>query len=312
VSAGARKRWRKPITEVRHWLEYVIIRALYLAFIALPLPVSRRVGAFLGDVIRIFDSRRRRTVASGNLKQAFPDLGDVQIDEIVRKVYRNLMISVVDSVKFLRHVMAGTHMELVDVVGFERLARSPLQTGVIFVTAHFGCWEVLGAVLTSVGYPASAIARPLGNPYLNTFLEKLRRVSFGAVLRKRGAMRQVLKMVASGANVGFLIDQDARREGIFVDFFGRPASTVTSVARLSLYTGAPVAFIYALPSEDRLHFTVELKDLIWPRRDAPRDEEITRITQRFTGDVAELVRENPDQWLWLHERWKTYPGKYSR
>jgi KDO2-lipid IV(A) lauroyltransferase len=112
--------------------------------------------------------------------------------------------------------------------------------------------------------------------------------------------------------VALLIDQDARREGIFVDFMGSPASTHTSVARLSLATGSPIAFVYSVPEPRGLRFRVEITDVVRPRPDADEDTEIFRMTQRLTSDLERVIRKYPEHWLWTQKRWKTYPGKFER
>lgn len=292
--------------------EYEAMRIVLAVVAALPWRTGRQLAVLVADLYRTVGSRTRRARAARNLKASFPDLTEQQIQRIVRDTYRNLAISLVDAFQFFRFIPGGTYMDFVEAKGFEQLAQRPPGTGVIFVTGHFGCWEILAAVGAAVGFPVCALFSPLNNPHLNAYVLKLRESALCKVISKRGTMRQVLGMIRAGTNVAFLIDQDARRDGIFVDFFGRPAATVGSVAKLSLYTGAPVGFVYVTRISDLPRFRVELKDVINPRQDARRQEETQRITQRFTKDLEEVIRESPEQWLWLHNRWKTYPGKYRK
>jgi KDO2-lipid IV(A) lauroyltransferase len=117
-------------------------------------------------------------------------------------------------------------------------------------------------------------------------------------------------LLKRGQNVGLLVDQDARKTGVFVDFFGRPASTTPTPARLAIYTGAPIAFVYARQVGRASRFRIVLADLIEPQQQGDPDAEVRRITQRLTSDLEREIRNAPEEWLWLHHRWKTYPGKY--
>jgi KDO2-lipid IV(A) lauroyltransferase len=123
-------------------------------------------------------------------------------------------------------------------------------------------------------------------------------------------MLQALRALRAGRNLAFLIDQDARRDGIFVDFLGKPASTTASPARLAYATGAPIAFMYARRLGRQSRFQIVIADVIWPRQDAEETGEVFRMTQRMSRDLEEVVTKWPTEWMWMHRRWKTYPGKY--
>jgi KDO2-lipid IV(A) lauroyltransferase len=183
---------------------------------------------------------------------------------------------------------------------------------VVFVTGHFGCWEVLGLSASALGLPVWTLGRMFDNVFAQRYVQQLREAAGQRMLPKEGVFRHMVRLVQNRRNVALLIDQDVRRHGIFVDFFGRPASTTPAAARIAVRTGAPVAFVYARRIPGRNRFRVVIADVVWPRRDSARSAEVKRITQRVTGDLEEVVRRWPEEWLWLHRRWETYPGKYRR
>jgi len=275
-------------------------------------PAARRLARALGDAVRAFDRPARKRRMFRDIHDAFPDFAPHQVRAVIRDAYRSLMVSVVDTLHFHRVNARGGGRALIDFLGTEPLQDPSRRTGVIFVTAHIGCWEVLGEAGTCLGYPVMSVARPLDNPLLDDYVREIRESAGQEIIPKDGALRHALSGLRSGRNLAFLIDQDARRKGVFVDFMGKPASTHVSVARLAISTGAPVAFVYCRRIEGQDRFAAVITDVIRPRPDAGRDEEVLRITQQLTRDLEDVVRRWPGDWLWMHDRWKTYPGKYER
>jgi len=296
---------------VREFLMYALVRSASSVVWALPWETARGLARLIAEVGCAVDRHRHKAVALENLRRAFPSLDEEARRRILRGVYRSLAESVVDSLNFLRLAGGGAD-EVLEMVGFEKLERLPRRTGVVFVTGHFGPWEVLGAGGPLGGYPVWSVARGFENRFIEAYVRRLRQGTGQRIIEKHGALRRVIRLVMNGQNVAFLMDQDARHGGIFVDFFGRPASTTPSPARVAIFTGAPVAFVYAQKVPGRPRFRAVLADLILPRPGADVGAETRRITQRLTRDLEELVRRHPEQWLWLHRRWKTYPGKYMR
>jgi KDO2-lipid IV(A) lauroyltransferase len=293
------------------WIEYIWVRAVALVVTVLPWSWARAIVRCLSHATRLVDRSARKSEAVQNLRLAFPGMSEREAKRIVRDVYVHLGEMVVDGVKFGRLCAKGRSREVLVLEGFEKLDGLPRESGLILVTGHYGWWELLGAACASIGYPVSTTMRERGNPLIRAYLNRLRGSTGQRLLDKNGGMRQVVRSLRAGDNVGFLVDQDARRRGIFVDFFGRPASTVTSPARLSVDIGCPIAFVYAERLADGRRFRITLGDLIMPDRTADRDTEVRRITERISRDLEEVVRRSPSLWLWLHRRWKTYPGKYK-
>lgn len=294
-----------------HWFQYLSVRVLEACFVWMPWRVGRWIARRFGDLGRLTDRPSRRDRVVYDLRQAFPDMGEQEARKTMRGVYRWLSESMFDFRKFARIADKGKAGELLDVVGGENVHIADMETGILFATGHIGAWEVLGLSGIEIGCPALVFARPRRNPMLEEYLLRLRKTTGQKLLPKHGAMRAAIKALKSGENLAALVDQDARRRGIFVEFFGRPASTVTSVARLSYFSGAPVVLIYAqrIPGGNR--FRVVIGKPIMPNRHAPLHDEVFRITQAFTSALEDAIRQSPCEWLWLHRRWKTFPGKHS-
>ena len=294
---------------VRNWGTYLLLRCLHAAIQALPWPWARAFARCLADGVRLLDRRERKRNTLRNLKLAFPELADREARVIVRDVYRHLAEAMADTIHLVRRASGGGWKQYLECEGFEKLAQAEDGLGIIFVSGHFGCWELVGLAAAEMGFPIWTVARPSRNPLLDDFVRSVRQATGQRILPQRGSMKAILRMLRSGGNAGFLIDQDSRRGGIFVDFFGRPASTVTSPARIAVSTGAPVAFVYAVRIGGSHRFRLVVSDVIFPRKGADKDQETFRITQRFTKDLEELIREAPSQWMWLHRRWHRSPRK---
>jgi KDO2-lipid IV(A) lauroyltransferase len=177
----------------------------------------------------------------------------------------------------------------------------------LILTAHLGNWEILCASHRLTTYGLSVVVRPLDATWLNGVAVRLRRRTGVEVIDKRGALRPVLAALRRGRLVGILMDQNAsRREGVFVDFFGRPASTSRSIALLAVRTGAPIVPIFTYRDANGDHRVV-----IRPALDAPSapdaDAAVVEMTARCTAEVERAIRESPEQWLWSHDRWRTRP-----
>jgi KDO2-lipid IV(A) lauroyltransferase len=177
----------------------------------------------------------------------------------------------------------------------------------LMLTAHLGNWEVLSVAHRLTPYGLSVVVRPLDAPWLDTVANRLRRRTGVETIDKRGALRPVLEALRRGRLIGILMDQNAaRREGVFVDFFGHPASTNRSIALLALRTGAPIVPIFARRETGGLHRVIIRPALAVP---ASNDGEtaLVELTARCTAEIERAIREAPEQWLWSHDRWRTRP-----
>jgi len=298
------------LRSVFYFLEYLAARVVIGAFQLMPLPLGRVIARAWSFCTWALDKRDRKQNAAENLRRAFPEMSEKEARRTVRRIYYHLADSVLDWLKLARLARRPGAERLFETVGREKLDALPPDRPIVFVTGHFGDWEALGIAASLMGYPIWAVGRSFANERLDRYINRLRGVTGQHVVSKHGATLQVFRVLAEGTNVALLIDQDARQHGIFVDYFGRPASTTDLAARLSLRSGSPAVFVCAHRLPGSFRFRIICGDLVWPDQEADPQEEVHRITQRLTSDLEEAVRQMPEQWLWLHRRWKTWPGKY--
>ena len=250
---------------------------------------------------------RLRRVGLFNLRLAFPDWSERQRHRVLRGLFRNLGRMLADFAHFPRWNRANIE-RLIIYDGFENYARAHDQgRGVLFLTAHFGNWE-LGSFAHGVyGYPCAFIVREFDNPLLDELINRYRCLSGGRAIEKRDFAREVLRAFERREAVGVLIDQNMlSTEGVFVDFLGRLACTTTGPARLARKTGVPIVLGLVLWDSKIKKYRLRFDAVEWIKREDP-EEEILVNTANFTRLIEDYVRRYPDQWLWVHRRWKTRP-----
>jgi KDO2-lipid IV(A) lauroyltransferase len=193
--------------------------------------------------------------------------------------------------------------------GFKETLRLLLQReqGLIMLTGHYGNWEILGYVLATLGFPTVSIARPLDNPYVSDFVFGVREKTGQRIIAKKGATEEVTDVLDHHGVVGFIADQNAGSKGVFVDFFGRKASTYKSIALLAMQYEVPVVIGYARRIKDRFRFECSSQDIIYPADWKDQADPLRYITQRYTKAIEDFVRADPGQYLWVHRRWKSRP-----
>jgi KDO2-lipid IV(A) lauroyltransferase len=272
----------------------------------LPRPWALALGRALGRWLADLDPRHVG-IAAENLRQAFPQWDEPRRLRTARAVYAHFGQTLVDILW-----MAGQPKErllsLIVEEGRENVDRARAGgRGVVYVTAHIGNWELYGVAFAWIFEPVGVVARPLDNPALDARLTAFRTRSGNTVISKRRALPDILRLLRQGAGVAFLVDQNVQeQDGIFVEFFGRPAATTTVAAALAVKTGCALlpAHCQALP-DGRYKF-VYGRPLEWTTT-GNRQADIARLTQELTTEIEGWVRARPEQWLWMHRRWKTRP-----
>ena len=268
----------------------------------LPMTVVRAVGRAIGRLAYIADGPRRRT-ALDNLAYAFPGRTARERKAMARAMFAHFGGLLVELIKFgtysREQMLAATEIE-----GEERVRQAQAQgRGILIFTGHFGYWELLAMAHPLRIEPMSVLARPLDNPYLHAVLEDIRTSTGNTVIYRRGAVRRMLRNLASGGVIGVLIDQHLHSpDAVYVGFFRRPAATSSALAALALRTGAPVVPVFALPlPHGRYRFIYE-HPVDPPRADTP--DAVREFTQRCTDVLEMYVRRHPDLWMWMHRRWR--------
>lgn len=291
---------RSPFRNESELLAFRLARA---SLRALPLETAEAFGRALGRVYRRLDGKRRELVRDG-LARAFPDRTPSELEALEVAVFEHFGGLAADLVWTTREPIESL-LARVEVVNAEG-ARSAFETrrGVFFLTAHLGSWEYAALVVGALGIPLTVIARPLDNDRLEPLLRGFRTASGNAVQPKADAAREILRVLRKGATIGILSDQRARPpDAALVPFFGRPAATTTAVARFADRTEAlivPTTAIRIAPGRYRLEFRQALD----VRTLDASDRTPTALTARLNAILEGLIREHPDQWLWLHDRWR--------
>jgi len=263
---------------------------------------GRQLGSFLYHVIPI-----RRRVAFENLQHAFPDKNTRQINRIIKRTYQNFGQTFTDflrtPVRTKKELQQRVRMKNVNVLN--RVMQNP--KGVVFLSGHYGNWEIMAAAISAHGCPLTVLARTQRNKRVDALVNSYRKIAGIETFPLGLAVRAVLRTLRAGRAVALLADQDAHKEGIFVPFFGRPAATAPGPALFILKTGAP--FIFAECKIDRnggysVWFTpIKTQDL-----DGISQENIKTLTGRHVKLLEEKIRLRPDHWFWMHKRWKTKPS----
>lgn len=272
----------------------------------LPRGGALRLGRAFGRLWSDLD-RRHVAIASQSLQLSFPHWDEPRVLRTARAVYEHFGAVIFDLL-WLSLRPADEVLSVVDVEGREHLLGAAAgETGALMASAHFGNWEIGGLITGRLLGGIGVLARPLDNPALDAKLCALRAITGNTVVYKRRALQQVLRLLSQRKSVAILIDQNVGSGGAFVDFFGRPAATTTVAAALAIKTGAPVlpAFVELLPSG---RYRMLYRPPIRPRVSGDRQADVVWLTQQLTSAIEAQVRERPEQWLWLHRRWKTQPS----
>jgi len=298
----------KPRNKLLDYLAYLAVRLLAMYAHMWPLRSSYDTAAWVGNLLFRIDRRHRRRCL-GHLRRSFPDWDERRLRQVARASMRSLAYLAVEVLFTTRLITPGRwrrHIELVNQAENIRLllgGRTPL----VYITGHFGNWEVVGYTMAALGFPNVAVARPLDNPYLDRYVRGVRENRGLKILDKKGASEMVEDLLAANGAVSFIADQDAGRKGLFVDFFGRKASTYKAPAIMAIRHDAPVVVGYGRRLEEQYRFAITVHRIIHPREWADRDDPVRWLTQEYTAALEEVVRTAPEQYLWMHRRWKHRP-----
>ena len=265
------------------------------------------VGRGFGRVGYFF-CRRLRRIGMRNLDIAFPELDAKQKQRLLRGTF----LSLGRLLGMFSQMSARSDVELRELVcdeGWEHLHQARARGGpVLLFTAHLGAWELTSFGFSLFGHPISILVRRLDNDLIETLIDNVRQRFGNHTLDKNAASRQALRKLNEGGMLGMLPDVNVLpRDGVFVDFFGTPASTTAMLAKLSLRTGAPVIPVYAPWDEQRKQYLLEVNPPLEFERTGDETQDVRNLTIALMANVENTVRRYPEQWLWIHRRWKTRP-----
>ena len=300
---------KKPTWRQRpaYLAEYLGARIFMTIALGLPLPAAMKFGEWCGRRM-VFWTRKKFRIAVDNLLQTFPDMSQAEAEALATRVYEHFGRSAVEVAyadRLLKPSTFNDHMVLRN----EHHFRSVLAAGkgVIFVSAHLGPWEMFGHLARHWGIPLTSVYRPVKNPHLDRFMRRYRVEHGQNFIPKYGAALTLLRLLRRGGYIALLVDQHAKDEGLWLPFFGRTASTNPAPAYLAFKTGAPImtGYVHRLPGLYRFEFFCDEPMFVRPSGDRLAD--IRNATIEINRRLESYIRQFPDQWLWMHRRWRTPP-----
>jgi Kdo2-lipid IVA lauroyltransferase/acyltransferase len=288
-------------------LQYAVAWTFVKTLGALPRPMARALAAGATRLLVLILPKLRKT-AEFNLKLAFPDWTETQRRVVMKQMTRNLGWMAAEFARLPQYTKKNIESVIV-LDGHENfLAGQSRGKGVLYLTGHIGAWELSSYAHALYGFPLHYMARPLDNAPLDALVNEYRGLSGNKPIYKNEAARLMLRVLKDAGTVGILADQNTMPgEGVFVDFFGIPACTTTGIARIALHTDAAVVPGYAFWDENLRKYRLRFEPPVDLVRTGNTEQDVLENTQRFTKVIEEIVRKYPEQWVWIHARWKNRP-----
>jgi KDO2-lipid IV(A) lauroyltransferase len=283
-------------------LVYLLVRTLLCVIQALPMSACQafcRGLATLACKLKV-----RRKIVEENLRHAFPELSENERNDIAWRMWEHLFLMLIEMAHAPRKIHDSNWRDYLQFVNDgEMIARLWSGKPNVFLSAHHGNFELAGYVLGMFGFPTFTVARPLDNPFLDRYINAFRSSQGQYILPKNGSAADVDRMLAGGATLSVLGDQHAGPKGCFVEFFGRPASTHKSIALFSIANHAPLLVGYAERQHEPLHYMIGTEQPISPADFGG----VREMTQHYSRILETIIRRAPEQYWWLHRRWRDAP-----
>src|SRR5215813_5449553 len=289
--------------KIEYWAAWPFLKILGI----LPRPLSRAFAIAIAQLVYLLHFRLRQ-VGLRNLEMVFPEKSEAERRRILRGVFTSLGRQLAELCQFPRYTAENVD-DVVVYDGLEHFQKAYARgKGVLFLTAHFGGWELSAFAHSLHGHWLHVVMRPMDNPYLDRLLQSYRTMYGNKVVPKDDFVRGLLAAMKSGETVGILMDTNMTPpQGIFVDFFGIPACTASGLARIALRTDAAVVPGFTIWDPALRKYRLRFDPSVELTRTGDDDADIVANTQMFTKVIEHYVRKYPDQWLWVHRRWKTRP-----
>lgn len=298
----------RRLASYKQSLEYLSVRLLIFAFAVLPRRMSRVAGAATG-ALAFAALPRLRSAGQTNLGLAFPDWPQEQRDRTLRRAFRNLGWQLAEFCRMARYTRYSIG-KITRCEGEEHfLAAQARGKGVLVVTGHLGAWELSSFYHSLLGHPMGIVIRRLDNTKVDGLVNRIRCLHGNTVLHKDDFARGLLSAMRNNQTVGILMDTNMTPpQGVFVPFFGVEACTASGLARVALKTGAAVLPGFMLWEEAEQKYVLRFGAPLELVRSGDVEADIVANTALFTQAIEETIRRYPDQWLWVHRRWKTRPA----
>jgi KDO2-lipid IV(A) lauroyltransferase len=293
--------------QMKEWVEYAAVWIILKGLGALPRPMARSLAA---GVVWVFYALlpRLRKIAEVNLRIAFPEWSDAQRKTIVRGMLRNLGWMAAEFAQFPKYSKENIE-QVVVLDGHENFLEGQRHgKGVLYLTGHIGAWELSSFAHALYGFPLHYMARRIDNQKIDALVNGYRCLSGNRPVFKNESARLILKVLKGAGTIGILADQNTMpQEAVFVDFFGKQASTTTGIARMALQTDAAVVPGYAIWDERNRKYRLRFEPAVELVRTGDTERDVLENTQKFTKVIEEIIRKYPEQWVWVHGRWNTRP-----
>ncbi len=288
-------------------MEYAAVWVLLKGLGVLPRPLARSLAAMLARILYALMPKLRKT-AEVNLRIAFPEWNEAQRKAVSRGMARNLGWMAAEFARFPRY-SKGNIEQIVALDGHENFLEGQGRgKGVLVLTGHIGAWELSSFAHALYGFPLHFMARPIDNRKLDDLVSRYRCLPGNRPILKNESARVMLKILKESGTIGILADQNSMpEEAVFVNFFGKTASTTTGIARLALHTGAAVVPGYAVWDAGIRKYRLRFEPPVELLRTGDTERDVFENTQRFTKVIEEIIRKYPEQWVWVHGRWNTRP-----
>ncbi|OHB57630.1 MAG: hypothetical protein A2173_10405 [Planctomycetes bacterium RBG_13_44_8b] len=300
-------RKKKKNNLITDWLLYLALRILVFFLYLFNVETNLNTACFLGRLLWKHYHRGRNR-ALDNLHASFPEKSEQWIWQTGRRSFEHIAMLAVDVLFTPRLVKKYNWRNYSRYKTVERAKWLMKEDkGILMVAAHYGNFEIMGYLLGLFGFNIYSVARPLDNRFINNYLYKVRQKAGQKIIHKKGAAELMGKISSEGATLCFIADQDAGKKGIFVDFFGRKASTYKSIGLLAITNNIPIAVGYSRRLDNKFYFEIGINRIIFPQEWAEKDDPLTWITAEYTMAIEQFVREDPSQYWWLHRRWKHRP-----
>lgn len=292
----------------REWLEYSIVRSFVFLLGILPRRLARKIGSFIGWVA-FHGLGRLRGVGLRNLALAFPQKTGAEREAILRTVYRNMGRLMAEFCQMSRYTPERAS-RFIRYEGLDNyLGARQRGNGVLVLTGHLGAWELSSFYHSLMGYPMGMVIRRLDNPLVDSFVNRIRCLHGNRVVHKDDFARGLIASMRAGETVGILMDTNMTPpQGVFVPFFGVEACTASGMARIAQKTGAAVLPGFLLWEQREQKYVLRFGEELHLVHTADPEADALANTALFTAVIERYIRDYPEQWLWMHRRWKSRPA----
>jgi len=289
------------------YIQYLALRVLVIFLYLFDIQTNLNTACFFGRLLWKHYHRGRER-AMDNLRASFPEKSEQWLWETGRRSFEHIVMLVID-VLFTPRLVKKYNWR--DYSWYKKAERAKwlMQEGrgLLLVTGHYGNFEIIGYLMALFGFNIYSIARPLDNKFISNYLYGVRRRTGQKIIDKKGAAELMANISSSGATLCFIADQDAGKKGVFVDFFGRKASTYKSIGLLAITYNLPIVVGYSRRVGNRFYFEIGANRIIFPDEWVDKDDPLLWVTSEYTRAIEQFVREDPTQYWWLHRRWKHQP-----